>query len=180
MLLRESLVDLTTTPYFNQDLNDYAFGIIEVIDHLLSNYSSIKSPISSAICNIIWTTSKYFRGSISTEIPYEVEYALNVALKDWLSDNCVITTALLDDKFAYHFYPIDAWKEIQLLLPNFGYNNFNGLLIQIALPRIYKHKPLYYVPLYHELGHFIDNHFGITKTTLIVNPHKVNIYICFF
>lgn len=122
------------------------------------------------MCDEIWRTSKYFRGSISTEIPYEVEYALNIALEDWVPDNCVITTALLDDKLSYHFNPVDAWKRINILLPDFEYTKFNGLLIQIALPRIYKHKPLYYIPLYHELGHFIDVNFGITQMTLISHP----------
>jgi len=87
-----------------------------------------------------------------------------------MSENCVITTALLDDKVSYHFNPVDAWKKIKLLLPDFQYDKFDGLLIQIALPRIYKQKPMYYIPLYHELGHFIDSHFSITQLTMIDVP----------
>lgn len=55
-------------------------------------------------------------------------------------------------------------------MPDFDYPYFDGLLIQIALPRLYKHKPIYYVALYHELGHFVDIHFNITESTFITNP----------
>lgn len=136
---------------------------------MLQDYSNIPAKITSKICTIIWNASKYLRGSVSTEIPYEVEYSLSLALKDWVTHKCVISTALLNDRH-YHFCPLDTWKEIKLLLPDFDYDGFDALLIQIALPRIYRHKPLYYIPLYHELGHFIDNHFQITETSFLLNP----------
>jgi len=170
--LRDSLVDLTTTPYFNKNLNDYAKGIVEVINYVLQEYDSLSPQITSDICNKIWFASKYLRGSVSTEIPYEVEYSLSLALSDWLSEQCVISTALLNDR-DYHFYPLDTWKSINLLLPDFTYDKFDKLLVQVALPRIYRHKPLYYIPLYHELGHFIDNHFKITETTFLEIPASV-------
>lgn len=172
MLLRDSLVELTSTPYFNRNLNEYAKGIVEVISYVLQNYSTLSPIITANIADIIWNASKYLRGSVSTEIPYEVEYSLNLALNDWVNDKCVISTALLNDR-DYHFFPLDTWKYIKNLLPDFEYRHFDALLIQIALPRIYRHKPLYYIPLYHELGHFIDNHFKITDATFLIDPAPV-------
>ncbi|MEW8509185.1 MAG: hypothetical protein AB2598_21100 [Candidatus Thiodiazotropha sp.] len=43
-------------------------------------------------------------------------------------------------------------------------------LAHISLPALYRHKPLYHVALYHELGHFIDTHYKITETTLLQHP----------
>lgn len=170
--MRNSLVDLTSTPYFNKNLNTYARGVIEVINYILQEYSTIAPPIASQVRDTLWNATKYLRGSISTEIPYEVEYSLNIALNDWLKNQTVIATALMDD-MAYHFCHVDTWKQIKVLLPDFNYPNFDKLLIQIALPRIYKHKPLYYIPLYHELGHFIDYHFNISEATFLEAPLPV-------
>ncbi len=167
--MRDSLAELTATPYFNKNLNDYAKGIVEVINYVLEEYETLSPQITSDICAKIWNASKYLRGSVSSEIPYEVEYCLNLALTDWINEECVISTALLNDR-DYHFYPADTWKSINLLLPNFHYSGFNKLLIQIALPRIYRHKPLYYIPLYHELGHFLDSHYKITDATFLEIP----------
>lgn len=167
--MRDSLTELRATPYFKSNLDKYANCIIDVISYVIDNYNNIDKNISRDVTSLIWRATKYLRGSVSAEIPYEVEYTLTIALKDWLSEECAITTALLDDR-DYHFYPLDTWKTIKVLLPDYSGQNFDVLLVQMGLPRIYKHKPLYYVPLYHELGHFIDQHFGITEATLLHLP----------
>ena len=42
--------------------------------------------------------------------------------------------------------------------------------MQIALPYIYRHKPLFCLPLFHELGHFVDKDNEVVVTTLLQSP----------
>jgi hypothetical protein len=42
--------------------------------------------------------------------------------------------------------------------------------VQIALPYIYRHKPLFCVPLFHELGHYVDSARDIVGTSLLLFP----------
>lgn len=49
---------------------------------------------------------------------------------------------------------------------------FKSELVQISLPDVYRRRPLYCTPLYHELGHFIDLHRGVTTRSLISKDHN--------
>lgn len=83
-------------------------------------------------------------------------------MSDWGTRKCLITTGLLDE-LGFFFIKNDPTIIIKYFL---GIDLSDGL-IQIALPRLYRHKPLYNIPLYHELGHFIEQEFNITKITLL-------------
>lgn len=167
--MREFLTELCETPYFSKDTQEYNKGILSVIDYVIDNYNSISYEYLRQIRISIWKAAKYLSGSISSEIPYEVTFALGKALQDWLGKEFIITTALSTDK-DFHFFPYDPWKELNLLLPDFEYPGFDKILIQICLPKLYKHIPLYNVALYHELGHFVDTHYKIVDSTFLINP----------
>ena len=170
-LLRDYLSELTATPYFNQHLEAYTGGIIQIVDFVIKNEADYSRQIRDRFCNLIWLSSKYLSGSISSEIPYEVEFSLRIALKKWTNRDTVITTALVNER-DFHFVPLDPWQQIKIIIPEFDFAkvNFNALLIQIALPRLYKHRPLYNVALYHELGHFVDTTLRITQHSLLSSP----------
>lgn len=141
-------------------------------DDLILNYSSVPSEVSWAILRSIWTASKYLIGSTSKTIPYELVFALTDALKDWDSRDNLITTALIDE-CNFYFQGIDP--NFKILVKSYLSLEITHDLIQIALPRIYIHKPLYSIPLYHELGHFIDFEKRITHTSFLLNPLTVAI-----
>src|SRR5262245_3912385 len=42
------------------------------------------------------------------------------------------------------------------------------------MPRLYRHHPLRCVPLYHELGHFIDLRYGVVTRALLLKPVDQN------
>jgi hypothetical protein len=139
-------------------------------DQLLANFSSVPDPVSRQIAARIWVAAKFLAGSVSREIPYEIVYGLKLALDDWKLASprkLAITTALLDDRtFYFQRIDVDAYKVIDAYLKV----KFDEDLIQIALPRLYRHTPLKAVPLYHELGHFIDVHNQITEYSLLRFP----------
>lgn len=46
-------------------------------------------------------------------------------------------------------------------------------LVQIGLPRFYRNSPILLIPLFHEIGHFIDKHYQIThRVTIHLNLSK--------
>ena len=119
----------------------------------------------------IGSVTKFLAGSTSKRIPYEIVYCLRLALSSWTTRNALITTAISSD-FRSGFY-------FQGVSPNF--NNLTEAylgvkleqqLVQISLPQLYRHRPLYNIPLFHELGHFLDTHHKLTDVTLILHDQN--------
>lgn len=106
-------------------------------------------------------------GSTSKTIPYELVYSLTNALKDWHNGNTLITTALIDE-CNFYFQGIDP--NFKKLVKIYLSSNIEYDLIQIALPKNYIHKPLYSIPLYHELGHYIDLEKRVTNLSVLLFP----------
>ncbi len=116
-----------------------------------------------------WLAYQYLCGSISREAPYEVEYCLKIALGTWRKKQCIITTGLIDFPHGYCFLQVDPWEFILAALPAFDSQNFTPSLVLIGVPRLYKNKPIFCIPLYHELGHFVDRHWGIANLLALTN-----------
>ncbi len=165
-LLLEELEKLSRTPYFNKSLEEYLGSLIQAIELVINDYDNLPPAVTHEISNALWTAAKYLKGGSSKTIPYESVYALKIALKDWVGGECAITTALLDD-LDYHFNQVAPGDVIEKFIPSVS---FDTKLIQIALPKLYRHRPIYNVALYHELGHFVDKQFSITKLTMLANP----------
>lgn len=78
----------------------------------------------------------------------------------------LITTAFLAEKNYYfvgvsdHFYPLVS-SELGI--------DFSQRLVQVSLPSLYKHLPIHNSVLYHELGHFVDSHFGFSAMMALKN-----------
>ncbi|RYU60896.1 hypothetical protein EWI61_06375 [Methylolobus aquaticus] len=166
-LLRDELTSLSRTPFFSPSLESYLRNLIQILGQVIAVYDTLPAQTSRSIAQHIWRATKYLKGGTSKTVPYETVYALNLALQDWTTHPSQITTALSEDPDDYHFWSIDPGKVIRQFLPGVS---FNVELIQIALPRLYRHRPLYNVALYHELGHYVDTHYQISKYSLILSP----------
>ncbi len=166
-LLLTSLRRLALTPYFDHHVLEYSNHLCRVIDFALKANPAVPEPALRRLASIVWTAHKYLSGSISREAPYEVQYCLELALKDWAKKQCIITTGLLDGPYEYHFYQLDPWHQVRVLFPNFDAQGFDRSLVLVGLPRLYQHKPIFCIPLYHELGHFVDRHWGVTNLIAI-------------
>jgi len=167
-LLLDELTALSRTPYFSKSLEQYLDNLIQAVQHVTSRFDSFPSNVTDQIAQSVWLATKYLQGGTSKTVPYETVYALRLALKDWVVHPCAITTALRDD-LDYHFWSIDPGKVLEKFIPGVA---FDSELIQIALPKLYRHFPLYNVALYHELGHFVDNKCGVISFSLILRPPK--------
>jgi hypothetical protein len=95
-------------------------------------------------------------------VPYEIVHCLELVVQDWDKAPKLVTTALTDDP-DFHFYHFNPGQIINTFVPT---HDVNKQIIQIAFPTLYRHKPLYIIGLYHEIGHFIDNHLKITEWSI--------------
>lgn len=168
-LLHDQLVDLSRTPSLNKKFDSYVADLVQTVDRVLKKYKNLPPAASREIMGGVWSATKYLIGSSSNEIPYEIVYALDLARSEWKKKECIITTALIDDQ-DYHYNVLSAYTGN--LISYFLNKAINYDLIQIALPKLYKHKPLHIVALYHELGHFLADDLKIIATSLIFYPPK--------
>ena len=167
-LLLDELTALSRTPYFNKSLEQYLDNLIRAVRHVVSRFDNFPSDVTDQIAETVWLAAKYLQGGTSKAVPYETVYALRLALMEWVDQPCAITTALRDD-LDYHFWSIDPGKVLEKFVPDVA---FDSELIQIALPKLYRHFPLYNVALYHELGHFVDSKCGVISFSLIWRPPR--------
>lgn len=166
-MLHGQLAELSRTPYFNPSLKQYLDKLVSLIEIFISEYNKIPEVAAREVSRAIWAGSKFFTGSTSKKIPYEVVYALRHVLTDISKENCVITTALLEEQ-EYFCEPVEPAKTISHFISGI---DFDVELIQVALPKLYRHKPLYNVALYHELGHFFDADHNIVKYCMVLDPN---------
>jgi hypothetical protein len=155
--------------YFNSRLHYFTVRFIEAIDYVIENQTTINADIVRAFSSHALSTNRYLAGSTTKESPYEIEYCLQTAIQKWTKRESLITTALTEER-NFHFRPADPWNFIRSAIPSFDLKSFDPVLVQLGVPRIYRHKPLYCVPLYHELGHFVDISNGVTNLSVLIQP----------
>lgn len=163
-LIEGKLSSLSDTPYFSLELKSYTKQLQRVAIHTSSQKD--KKQIDY-ISDYLWSAIQYLDGSTTKVLPYEVVFCLEAALKDWTSESYLITTAVLHAKDFFFQGMDEGFYTVAKVLCG---EDFKYRLIQIALPDLYRHKPLYNSALYHELGHFIDVHKGITDYLVLHNP----------
>lgn len=165
-LLRDQLKELRRTPYFAKHLDSYLDNLIEITEDAISQAKALPTELTWYLSRRIWSATQFLYGSTTKEVPYEVVYALTTALRDWSTREFAITTALVDEA-NYYFVGV-ASKFLSLIQARTDIE-----LVQIALPRLYRHRPLYSVGLYHELGHFVDEHYKISAYTLFKDSASI-------
>jgi hypothetical protein len=168
-LVRDSLRDYLETTYFSGKLHTFTARLIEAIEYVLDNQGSLNPDVVRDFSYHALTANRYLAGSTTKESPYELEYCLRAVLRKWSKRDCLITTALTDGR-DFHFYPVDPWDFVKTALPKFDTKGFDAPLVQLGVPRIYSHKPLFCVPLYHELGHFVDISNSVVDLSVLLEP----------
>ena len=168
-LLRDSLIHLQETTYFSGRLHEFAQKLISVVEHVLNDPSRYGPQVVALFAANIRIAQHYLEGSTTKEAPYEMEFCLKAALPKWVKRESLITTALTAEQ-DFHFLPADPWTSIKNTITDFDAGGYDPLLVFVGVLRLYVHKPLYCIPLYHELGHFVDINLGITQYSLLLNP----------
>lgn len=173
-LLLNQLANLSETPYFSADLDSYIRELSEVLNKLLErlnqNPLTIDQDVAYTIANSVWGLTQFLTGSTTKRIPYEVCYAIQKASSEWGPSRLLITTSIIQEaNFYFHSISKNLFDLIETELDV----KISHQPVQIALPAIYRHKPLFCVPLFHELGHFIDINNNIVTTSMLMSSHLV-------
>ncbi len=164
-LLQSRLQTLDDTAYFDARIRNYVRALRDIIPQLLSASPPVPNEIKHFVARQIWLATEFVAGSTMRLQPYEAIYGLQCVTREWLKQQPIIVTALIQEP---NFY-------FQGVHPTFRQLARDGLgvtdeIVQIRLPEIYRQKPLYSVALYHELGHFIDTTYKVTETVFALEP----------
>lgn len=117
----------------------------------------------------IFKSLEFLNNSTTSTIPFEIVNVLEEALNDWSStEDYIIVTSLVNNMVGYSFdnslmFFDFIYRDIELL---YG-ETFDKKLVQINLPQSAARDYLANVVLYHELGHFIDREYEITRVVYI-------------
>lgn len=173
-LLLAQLNELGETPYFSSELDTLINELQDVLKRLLKKLEStppaINIDIATYLATHVWKLTQFLTGSTTKQIPYEVVFAIERAASEWTTKKSVITTAIIQE--ANFFYIGGNPGFFELAKTELGVD-IGSQPVQIALPFIYRHKPLFCIPLFHELGHYVDSSNDVIKASMLISPEDV-------
>jgi hypothetical protein len=135
------------------------------------DFSKLSPPEISnrkTIIDFIFHNIQFLDNSTLTISPFEIVYCLERVLEEWIPDaKFIVATSLSNNLNDFYFDGNLTFNTpIYDLIKNDYKVEFEFKLIQISLPRFFVHDYLANVALYHELGHFIDSYFAISKSVV--------------
>lgn len=152
---------------------EYHNNLSKIIGFLESEDFSKFSPLEIKqryyVVFFVFKSLEFLNNSTSSSMPFEIVAVLEEALNEWIpTRDYIIVTSLINNNFGFSYDTslmlLDfIYKEIDIL-----YNiKFEKRLIQINVPNSTSRDYLASVVLYHELGHFIDRKFEISRVLYI-------------
>ncbi len=168
-ILAKRFSELSRSAFFDSSFQEFSERTISAIRHVIEDPSQYPDDVVRQFESHVWRVMQFVSGSRTNDAPHETQYVLRCALKDWLQDDVLVSSAALEDK-NFFLNTEDLWDFIANTLSNFDAQGYKPLFVRIGSPAAYKHKPTFCIPLFHELGHFIDYYFGITKISLLLTP----------
>jgi len=169
-LTAETLRQLRDSAYFERKLHEFTDHLIGAIEHLLSNPGTYDLAVETQFAEQMRFVQSYLSGSTNNEVPYEVVYCLGNALRRWGHPDAVVVTYLTEGQDSFHLLPLDPWLFIQQAITGYNAGGFSLPVVMMGVPRLYAHKPVFCVPLFHELGHFVDFGQRVSQASLLLNP----------
>lgn len=139
---------------------------MQAID-VITRTTGVDPDISHQAISDIWIASQYLEGSRQGETPFEAVYAVGLVLSEWIPSRFAILTALTSEPLGYHLRMIDIRSKLGNMLPGLKFTSDGTQLIHVAMPRAFQRAPLLGIPLYHEVGHYIDLHYGISDRSAL-------------
>lgn len=155
----------------------YHDNLIKLFDGIkaqnLSSLSEDEIKEVRSYIKFIFNCLVFLRDSTLNSIPFEIVRCLNNAMEDWVdSDNYIIVTGLTKDLYDFSFFIDYSRNDVFYQSLKIKFNiEFNQKLVQINLPITLCKDYISTVPLYHELGHFIEKQFDVA---LYAIKHIVN------
>ena len=168
-ILAEKFTQLSKSVFFDPAFTKFAERTVEAIHHVIEHSSSYPEPIVRRFVSHVWAVLQFVRGSRSNDAPYETQFVLRKALREWIDDDVLISSSALDS-FDFFLSSADLWEYIEQTIGQFDTGGYKPLVVRIGSPEAFKHRPIFCIPLFHELGHFVDFHFKISDMSILVSP----------
>lgn len=168
-ILQQEFASLAESAYFDNGFKQFCSKTLSVIEHVLANLSAYPDDVVKVFELHLWNARKFVKGSRASDSPYEIQYALRVALKQWTSIDALISNAELED-IGFFFNLLDLWEFIKKSIVSFDSSDYDPTVVRIMAPSVYKHRPVFCIPLFHELGHFIDLRSQVSAVSLMISP----------
>ena len=167
-ILAKTFTQLSKSAYFDIAFREFSEKTVDAIEHVIQDPTRYPEDVIRQFEQQVWRVMQFVRGSRSNNAPYESQFVLRKALKDWINEDALISSAALQE-FNFFLNTEDIWEFIERTLNEFDTQNYKPLVVRIGSPEALKHSPIFCVPLFHELGHFVDNYYEISKTSLLLN-----------
>lgn len=181
-ILEEKFSKLTKAVYFDSTLLEFSEKTLVAIKHVIENEYVYPERLVRRFVQHVWDVVKFVRGSRTIEAPYETLYVLQKALNDWIPEGAIIGNAA-QEEMRFFLNTGDLWEFIANEFEKFNLNgfqslkNYRPLFVRMGSPEAFKHRPLFSIPLFHELGHFVDHHYEISASTFLLEPAFANITV---
>lgn len=148
---------------------EYHDNLAKIIAYLKSEDFSVLTPDDIEkrfyVIYFVFKSLEFLNHSTTSTIPFELVNVLELALNDWSNtDEYLIVTSLINgiNEFSFDnsltFFDL-VYSEIDVLCSV----KFKHRLVQINLPESTSKDYLANVVLYHELGHFVEKKYKISK-----------------
>lgn len=168
-ILAEKFTQLSSAVFFDRSFREFAQRTAEATYHVIENEGQYDPQIVRSFQTQLWRVLQFISGSRSSDAPHEVQYTLRKALREWSSEDALVSSASLN-QLDFFLDPLHLWDFIETSLHMFDTQGYKKAVVRIAAPEAYKNKPIFCVPLFHELGHYVDLRFKVTATSILLNP----------
>lgn len=168
-ILAERFTQLSRSAYFDPAFGEFCERTLQAIHHVEGRLDRYDEVVVRGFVIHVWKVIRFLMGSRSNDAPHETQYVLRKALRHWVDREALVSSASLEE-LNYFFEPLDLWDQISKTLSDFDTEGYAPLLVRIGSPAAYRNRPIFCVPLFHELGHFVDDYYKISARTLFVNP----------
>lgn len=144
-------------------------ALFKAIKDRYTGYDVTKLNFCSQILDIVYTEIEYLDYKSDKDIPKHLIGCLEIALSDWIDNPDLFSFVFLSNNQSLHqFFTLTLDEDsIDKINRNCTYLNlgveYNHSLIPITQSRFFNNSFLSNIPAYHELGHFIDSYYMISK-----------------
>lgn len=167
-ILEEKFTQLSESAYFEPAFKEFANRTVSAAQHVIANLNYYPEDIVRGFEQNPWNVFQFVSGSRSNDAPHETQYVLRKVLKDWVSGDALVSSAALNF-FEFYVNLADLWDFVEHALDKFDTGGYSPLMVQIGSPAAYKNRPVFCIPLLHELGHFIDHHYKISELSVLTD-----------
>ena len=168
-ILAEKFTQLSSAAYFDTAFREFAQNTAAATLHVISHENQYDPAVVRAFEAQLWRVLQFISGSRSGDAPHEVQYTLRKALKEWSINDALVSSASLN-QLDFFLDPLNLWDFIERTLHLFDASGYNKPLVRIASPEAYKNKPIFCIPLFHELGHYVDFQNQVTDASILAVP----------